>query len=1069
MGSDRQIIIRRSWSAFLVTVALFVGLVRAAPPPISPDPVNYGKLAFRVFTDRDGLPQNSIESLAIDARGYLWACTRDGAAYYDGRTWQTVNLPHHEVSNWPRIVLATPDGSLWFGTEGAGLHRYLDGQWTTFNRTEGLPSNRVRALAMTTMGAVSTLWIGTDRGLASWRYGQCLPVRAPGGPGNVRINCLLATEEENTTESLWVGTASGELFHLQDGQWSTVHLPPAAAGRAVFSLLQTPASRQRESLWVGTQGGIGRLTAGTWTWYDETDGLPDSGISCLQASYNPDGHVSIWAGTAGSGLARYDGKHWILYGIHSGLPSNYIYTIITQGAEEGTRSLFVGTMTGLAHVEMGSWVAFDRGTGLPDHSVVSIMETQTSQQGDSLWIGTAGGGLARLSNGTWTVYDRQSGLGDNSAFCLLATEDDRHRPGLWVGTARGLAYLDTAGWKRYGPEAGLPAESVVCLLKTHSADTPPVMWIGTYGGGLARWQGNRHTLYTTANGLPDNRIEALLETPGPGGHTALWIATNGGLVRILNGQWQVMDHDSGLPNDVIRSLHLSHHADGSVTLWVGTGGGLAWMDPTRMTPQWHILTENTSPALPNNVIYRIEEDRLGRLYLCTNRGVVGVSVPSNHPNDASRFEFGLFTTADGLPSNECSFGASMIDHRGRLWVGTVRGAAVLDPTRNIPDRTPKPLYIERVIDSNTGQSLGSGASLTHSDNHLVFEYSLLSFFRGEDTRYCSQLEGLENHPSPWRPESRREFTSLSPGHYTFKLWGQDFAGNISGPVQFSFIISPSPWQTWWAYLLYFTFGFTLLAGGVRLRLTSLRRRNEELEILVARRTRELAAANRTLREMSVTDALTGLHNRRYLTLILGDEISQIRTAWSNRRAETPSLYPELVFFMIDLDLFKDVNDHYGHEIGDQVLVNISEVLRGTVREPDSLTRWGGEEFLVIARSIHRDEAPAVAERIRTSIENTPLVLENGERIVTTCSIGFAPFPLLASAPDRLNWKEVVAAADSCLYAAKRGGRNCWVGITATTTDAPDEFSRRIRADLTGLVLEGAVTVSSSRENARAMI
>jgi ligand-binding sensor domain-containing protein len=107
---------------------------------------DFARPSVRIFTDADGLPQNSVQALTIDRRGYLWIGTQDGAARYNGRAWTVVNLPNKSRSNNVRSLLATSDGSLWFGTLGGGLIRLAQDGWTVFDSSTGLPHNEVRCL-----------------------------------------------------------------------------------------------------------------------------------------------------------------------------------------------------------------------------------------------------------------------------------------------------------------------------------------------------------------------------------------------------------------------------------------------------------------------------------------------------------------------------------------------------------------------------------------------------------------------------------------------------------------------------------------------------------------------------------------------------------------------------------------------------------------------------------------------------------------------------------------------------------------------------------------------------------
>ncbi len=163
-----------------------------------------------------------------------------------------------------------------------------------------------------------------------------------------------------------------------------------------------------------------------------------------------------------------------------------------------------------------------------------------------------------------------------------------------------------------------------------------------------------------------------------------------------------------------------------------------------------------------------------------------------------------------------------------------------------------------------------------------------------------------------------------------------------------------------------------------------------------------------------------------------------------RRREAPGATgadSDLVFFLVDLDKFKSVNDTYGHAAGDAILVSVAGLLREAFRSSDHLVRWGGEEFLVVARFVHRENAEAMAEKLRSAVERHAFPLPNGETLARTCSVGFASFPFVPTRPRGASWTDVVALADAALYAAKASGRNRWIGVEAAVDAAPG------RADL----------------------
>ena len=186
-------------------------------------------------------------------------------------------------------------------------------------------------------------------------------------------------------------------------------------------------------------------------------------------------------------------------------------------------------------------------------------------------------------------------------------------------------------------------------------------------------------------------------------------------------------------------------------------------------------------------------------------------------------------------------------------------------------------------------------------------------------------------------------------------------------------------------------------------------------------------------EASFTDPLTQLRNRRFLMAHIEDEIALTLRRFERRQRQPsgdPTLDHDLVFYMLDIDFFKSVNDQHGHAAGDAVLVEMARRLRSVIRETDFLIRWGGEEFLLVARATHAGEGAVLAERLRGVVAEQPFEIGDGKSLPVTCSIGFASFPFYADEPRLASWSEVTRLADQALYVAKEGGRNRWAGIEA---------------------------------------
>jgi diguanylate cyclase (GGDEF)-like protein len=163
-----------------------------------------------------------------------------------------------------------------------------------------------------------------------------------------------------------------------------------------------------------------------------------------------------------------------------------------------------------------------------------------------------------------------------------------------------------------------------------------------------------------------------------------------------------------------------------------------------------------------------------------------------------------------------------------------------------------------------------------------------------------------------------------------------------------------------------------------------------------------------LRETTLTDALTGLNNRRFL-----EEYIEVLMAEAQRKGN------QVGILMCDLDYFKKVNDVHGHEVGDKVLKMLSQIMKDSVRSSDIVIRYGGEEFLIIIKDAEDDDAVVnVAEKIRQNVQAYEMRVGANVNLKKTISLGVSLFPR-----DTENFWQAIKFADVSLYKAKETGRN----------------------------------------------
>ncbi len=819
----------------LVLAALvLVGAASASRLAAGPDPIALARPSVRTWTEREGLPQGTVHAIAVDRRGFLWIGTQDGAARFNGRTWKAVDMPGKAVSNFVRAILPARDGSLWFGREEGGLVRLRDGQLTLYDRSEGLPASRVNHLLETVDG---TVWAATHGGGAARFTGSVFLPVAEGLP-DLRVWRLLETTDASGKPALLAACEGGVAELSASGSWVAVDLGVPLGGYSVNSLLATGEGADT-TLWVGTFGaGLFRARGGRTTRYGPGSGLGSLLVTSLASTPGPGGTVVVWAGTRDAGVFRLAGESFER--VPLGARMNEVYAL-AGGVGASQEILWVGTrLGGLARLKDAPWAAFDRDTGLPGEQVLSLLEAPGPRGKPAIWFGTSDG-VAVLEDGRLSTLGPETGLPAAQVRSLVALPGPYGRTEIWASLiGAGLWRYDGRRWEAVEARPIFRSDDAGALLASGDDEGRPEVWVGSERSGLGRFARGRWSAWGQAEGLPGDSVLSLLATRGPAGRT-LWVGTRGGGLAELSGGRLVAVHDrrTGLPNNHVLSLAEVTGPDGRRELWAGTRGGVAWRPLDDPGAAWSVLTDESRPPLPNNNIFSLAPGRDGAVYLGTNRGVARLS---RSGPDGPGIEIDTFGTNEGLPSAACNQG-SLVDARGRVWIATAAGTAVLDPSRREPGpREPHPLVVERVTVDGLPQPVSGTLRVGPKARTVAFDFALLAFHGESLIRYRTQLEGWENEPTDWAPSSRREFTNLAPGHYVFRVWGRDARASVSGPVEIAFEVSRRWWRQPAALVFWSLLAAALGLAALRFHERALRRRAESLEALVLLRTQELSDA-----------------------------------------------------------------------------------------------------------------------------------------------------------------------------------------------------------------------------------
>ncbi|MBK8727386.1 MAG: diguanylate cyclase [Holophagaceae bacterium] len=999
-----------------------------------------GTYRFKSYGPDQGLSNLATTCITQDATGYIWVGTEGGAFRYDGQRFlrfaQAEGIADTTVSD----IKAFSDGTLLVMTTAVALR--FDGR--RFEPVRAGSGVQFQDRPRLTEAKDGSLLMGSFSGLARSTDGGRSFERVP----NVPPGAITA---------LWADPHNGEILAAQregvpgDGRKPDYHLLRGSFrnGTLLWDRQELPAPFNNDRYdtilrdkWghIWTQGSIYLLRLAAWgaAPVDMTAQLPGRPSQTL-ASLCLDQEKRVWAHTD-NGLALFDGDRRILLGEAEGLPTPWANAIFVD--REG--SLWVGS-EGVHRLQGGFlWQGFTRKQGLPSDAAWGLLRDRRNR----LWAATLRG-MARYEG---QAFIPQPETADRRLYALA--EDGEGA--VWAG---GVARLDqpsdllrlAPGGQRF---ESVPVPSVgTATISSLAADPAGGLWIGSANKGLHRllrkgggWTCARVPLPGGAD--TENIARILIEPEG-----RVWAVGNHGIAVLESKGWVRITQDQGLKELSVYTLA----RDAGGRIWAGYWSvrGLSRLE--HGASGWRVADHIDQPeATFDDDIVSLAASRDGALWFGTTEGV-------KRWKDG-RFE--QFTRSRGLPGEDCVGQSLWLDASGDgdgdVWAGTSSGIAHFDH-RVYRGPLPSPKARITLVKDGGSNLREIGAQpifVAYRFRSMDFAFECLSYLDETHLRPQVRLLGFEDG---WRDSGSRSarYTTLPPGRYTFAARFLDADGQTGFEATQEIVILRPWWQSWW----FLGLSALLLSGAVvflvRWRTGLLHGRTLELERIVELRTRDLQTANEALEEASMVDALTGLKNRRYLGLHMPEEESRVQRAYRSAALRQELAKSEdLGLLVVDLDHFKFVNDTHGHAAGDAVLRQAAEVLRGACRESDTVARWGGEEFLIVARRVDRESVEAIARKVQDAFHNHPFELPDGGVIRRTCSIGFAVHPINPVDPAAFRWDETLEAADLCLYAAKNSGRDAWVGVFCDAGQGETLGAVRI-IDLPDLVEEGRISLRSS--------
>jgi ligand-binding sensor domain-containing protein/signal transduction histidine kinase len=758
----------------------------------------------------EGLPLNSVETIARTPDGYLWIGTQEGLVRFDGHRFTLFDRNHEAAlpDKWISSLYVDAGGKLWIGTRG-GIAVLENGRFLPYNQVASLKHAAIHTILQDTAGR---MWIGTDIGLVEIDANTSRVFGTSDGLRDASIDALL----EDHDHVLWVSTATGGLQRLVGNK-----IEAAQNGLDISAGRISAMYEDRDgTLWFGTQNGrlyqrprdrgpttmIGQLQGAIRALVRDRDGnvwittyggglvrFRDGAFTALKSSrfasndlhaLYEDNEGSLWVGTYGDGLLRLRDAKVAPFGETEGLQGSSAWTIIPRASG----GIWVGTDAGLSTYNGKSFQHIATPPGFDKVRVRSLLEDRKG----TLWVGTDGAGVYSLDGDHVTTFDRRNGL---SGMSVKAIAEDRQGR-LWLGTDMGLDLMEHG--KITSMQHLLHVDPTIIRL-LHE-DSTGKLWVTTQSQGLFVIDGSTTRHFGLADGLPSTGVSAIYEDE----RGFVWLGTTDGLA-------------------VWRS--------GKIISLAAAGGPL------------------------HETILRVLEDNQHQMWFSSNKGLTSVARDTLDALASGRSvspDYHTYGVDDGLRSAEFDGGNTFAGCRtpdGRLWFPSNRGIVAVDPAHIRTNTVPPPVQIEQVTVDATTLSAQPDLKVNAGQQQWEFHYTALSLLAAQRSQFKYRLEGFDEQ---WIDAGNRRtayYTRLPPGTFTFRVIASNNDGvwNNSGAT-FSFTVKPHFYQTWWFILLCVLAALLLARAWSQWRMRQLRKLADTLSAKVAERTHELELANKQIRE-----------------------------------------------------------------------------------------------------------------------------------------------------------------------------------------------------------------------------
>ncbi len=947
-------------------------------------------LRFHSLTTADGLPSNSVYQTYQQRNGIIWFATDRGASRYDGKSYRhffySPGTPNHITNNFVIQILEDNLGNIWILTED-GLNKVrIDGEIEYFQHDDSKPGSiNSNWLHFIYQDSSNRIWIGTNEGLNLYHAQTNTFSHFVGEIKNTANSIAVFRMVEISNDNFLLGTLQGIVFFKPTEQTFILASDKDNDAPEWYqdTILEMTRSKTGRVL-IGTQNeGLVDFDPTSYKFTQYKAKLDGSGIASdtiTSIIERPSGEVLLAHYEKGLTLISSNRQTFSLLTARDFDETSLISSQVNHLFEDQSGLLWVSTDYGistLSYLQSASNLIQRQANGMGLSGMV-VFNTALMDKEHVLIATSSGLNKLRLSDQTIEQIELLPNAQKNQPSSAIRDVNRDLTGDFWIASADGLHQYNPKNDKvvnYFNTENnawGLAKTELTTVLVDNNND----IWITGYVDvGLTKFDPKKGVVkkllndelhaYTKGGNYTN---DTLISKNGD-----IWLATTDGIHRI-NLQSGLEQHiRMGKDNrENIRTSSIIEDTNG--TIWATTTGvGLAKL---RIDEDNNVETTyfSTNEGLPSNELFTVSIYQ-DKLWLTTKEQLFSY--------DTSSQESTVYPSLLNFPGLNFE-GASQTLVGDTLYLGSNKGLVIVTLNQIKSNEYNVPVQITQVKSDEKIRVQGldnqSKIFISHKNNNLSFSYAALDYTNPSANRYRYLLQGFDENWVEAGNKTNVTYNNLSAGTYTFKVTASNSDGKWSDQVSvFTFEIE----QAWWFFALWSLAGLLALA----------------LLLFIINRRLHI----KKLHQEANHDNLTGLANRYNF----------------NKRVEQLIANPSNIFtlLIVDLDGFKEVNDIYGHAVGDELLIQASARMRNVLRDDDLLARLGGDEFaIVINKRSQSSGLLSISERLRQTLESRYKLTNH--TVSVSASIGGARFP-----SDTKNKNALLVYADTAMFAAKQSGKN----------------------------------------------